>query len=111
MQEGRSLRRLRIILVVGLVGLLLASVVTGFLHPSAVDVALTKCAEEGWPKEDLALKAYGGTGGLLERTELVEFLVKKGDRPRVLQVIVRKPIYFWPWQVMGFRDDVAAEEK
>ena len=61
-QSGSGMKRTRVIIGVGVLLLLLASVAVTWLQPSAVEVARARCLSEGWRAEDLVLREYRGTG-------------------------------------------------
>lgn len=96
----------RVVLGVCIVLLVLASVLTNWSHPSAVDAARAEAVGTGRPAEDLVLLGYRGTGGLFGRREIVEFQVREVQSPNLVRVELYKPAYFLGWQVVEVREEV-----
>ena len=105
------MKRARVIIGVGVLLLVLASVAVTWLQPSAVEVARTRCLSEGWRAEDLVLREYRGTGTLFNQRETVEFQVKRAQPPKTVRVELRKPVYFLGWQVMEVGEEIPAGQR
>ena len=105
------MKRVRVIIGVGVLLLLLASVAVTWLQPSAVEVARARCLSEGWRAEDLVLREYRGTGTLFNQRETVEFQVKGAQPPKTVRVELRKPVYFLGWQVMEVGEEIPAGQR
>jgi hypothetical protein len=86
--------------------LLVASVAVSFLQRLPADVARSHCSEKGVPVVNLVLLGYHGSGALWAKRETVEFQVKGTKPAQKVVVELRQPVYFLPWQVVDFREEV-----
>jgi hypothetical protein len=69
----------------------------------AVDAAWTVCKEKGWQPVDLSL-SRSEVSGLLGKTAVVEFDSKNRNKPRHLQVTLRKWINLMSWQIVDYKE-------
>jgi hypothetical protein len=100
------MKRVRITAGIAISLLLVVSLVVSFLQPSPVDAARSHCSEKGLPVENLVLLGYRGSGKLFCQQETVEFQVKGANPEKKIVVELRQPVYFLPWQVVEFREEV-----
>src|SRR3981081_2191315 len=100
------MKRNRIIAVIAIGLLLVASLVSAFFQPSPMEIARAHCSERGFQAENLALLGYRDSGTLFGKTGTVEFQVKGANPARKMVVELRQSMYFLPWQVVDFREEV-----
>jgi hypothetical protein len=101
------MKRARIIAGIAIALLLGASFVVRFLQPSPVEVARGHCAQRGFQPENLVVRGFRGSGGLLGigNRETVEFEVKGANPSKKVVVELRQAVYFLPWQLLEFREE------
>jgi hypothetical protein len=100
------MKRVQVIVGIGIALLLLASVVGSFLQPSPVDVARDYCsALRGVPVQNLDLLGYRSSGFLFDNRQTVEFHMKGADPATKAVVELRQLVYFLPWRVVEFREE------
>lgn len=100
------MKRLRIMGATAVGLLIAASLVAAVRQPSALDVARGDCAERGFPAENLALLGYRVGGSPPDQRQTVEFQIKGADPPKKVALVLRRPVYFLPWKVVDFREEV-----
>jgi hypothetical protein len=100
------MKRVRLIAGITIGLLVAASLVAWHRQPSPVDVARQHCTEQGVAAEKLAILSYRGSQIPVGAWETVEFHVKGANPLKKLVVELRQPVYFLPWQVVEFREEV-----
>ena len=100
------MKRLSAILTSCLGLLLLVDLIAGNMASDtlAVDAASSVCKEKGWQPADLSL-SRSEVSGLLGKTAVVEFDSKNRDKPKHLQVTLRKWLNLMSWQVVEFKEE------
>ena len=88
--------------------LVVASVVATYLQRSPSEVARAHASEHGTPGESLSLLSDVSSRPIIAASATVTFQVKGAVPLKNLVVELRRPVYFLPWQVVGFREE--AEE-
>ncbi len=100
------MKRLSAVLISCLGLLLLVDLVAGNMASDtlAVDAASAVCKEKGWQPADLSM-SRSEVSGLLGKTAVVEFDSKNRDKPKHLQVTLRKWINMMSWQVVDYKEE------